>query len=373
MPVAAAVMFESRLSQLGKDVESSGAEWQQTVDMIDAAIVLLDPQQRVLRANRHAGELAGEIGRPIEGSFLAALGRAQPWRKASELAASVLQGRSFRQITSSQITGLDGTTWDISAAALPRPEGSGNVVIVARDISGVVHFEASLRDNETMAEMGRLLSGVAHEVRNPLFSISATSDAIEAHLTGDDPVMRQHLANFRHEIDRLNSLMQDLLDYGRPRSPVAELGTLSEVVFLAVRRVQKQAAERGVCIVNEIGADSGRVLMDRDRLCGAFENVLKNAISHSPVGGSVLLRAAEPEGEHGRWVSFRVEDGGSGFRPEDLPHLFKAFFTRRAGGIGLGLSIVKRVIDYHGGRVIAENRAEGGASMTVLLPAYAGD
>jgi PAS domain S-box-containing protein len=352
-----------------RNIEASGAEWQQTVDVIDAAIVLLDPQQRVLRANRRAGELVGESRQPIEGSFLAALGHAQPWRRASELAASVLHGRSS---SSSQITDIDGTTWDVSATVLQRLEGGGNVVVVARDITGIVDLEASLRDNETMAEMGRLLGGVAHEVRNPLFSISATADAIEAHLTGDDPVMSQHLASFRHEIDRVNSLMGDLLDYGRPPSLVVDVGHLSEVAFLAVRRVQGQAAERGVRIVNEIGAGGGRVLMDRDRLCGAFENVLKNAISHSPAGGSVLLRGADTEGEHGLWVSFSVEDRGSGFHHEDIPHLFKAFFTRRAGGIGLGLAIVKRVIDYHGGRVIARNHAEGGASMTVLLPAYAG-
>src|SRR5258706_13152758 len=99
-----------------------------------------------------------------------------------------------------------------------------------------------------MAEMGRLLGGVAHEVRNPLFSISATSDAIEAWLTGDDPVMKQHLANFRHEIGRITALMHDLLDYGRPPSLDTHIGTLSEVASLAVRRVRKQAAERGVQI-----------------------------------------------------------------------------------------------------------------------------
>jgi PAS domain S-box-containing protein len=353
-----------------RSIEASGAEWQQTVDVIDAAIVLLDPQQRILRANRRAGELAGERGQPIEGSSLAALSHAQPWRRASQLAANVLQGRSS---SSSQITDIDGTTWDISASRLQRAGGGGNVVVVARDITGIVNLEASQRDNETMAEMGRLLGGVVHEVRNPLFSISATSDAIEAHLASDDSIMTQHLANLRHEIGRLNSLMHDLLDFGRPPSLVVDIGTLSEVASLAVRRVQKQAAARGVRIVNEIRADDGRVLMDRDRLCGAFENLLKNAISHSPSGERVLLGAAASEGGHGRWVSVSVEDHGSGFRPEDLPRVFDGFFTRRAGGTGLGLSIVKRVIGFHGGRVIAENRAEGGASMTVVLPAYTGD
>ncbi|HEX9459297.1 MAG TPA: PAS domain-containing sensor histidine kinase [Thermoanaerobaculia bacterium] len=356
-----------------RNIEASGAEWQQTVDVIDAAIVLLDPQQRVLRANRRAGELVGESRQPIEGSFLAALGHAQPWRRASELAASVLQGRSSRQITSSQITGIDGTTWDVSVAVLQRLEGGGNVVVVARDITGIVELEESLRNNEAMAEIGRLISGVAHEVRNPLSSISATADAIEACLTGDDPVIKQHMANFRHEIGRITALMRDLLDYGRPSSLDLHIGTLSEVALLAVRRVRKQAAERGVEIVNEIPTDDCRVLMDQGRLCSAFENLLKNAISHSPSGESVFLCAGSSEGEHRRWVWFRVEDCGTGFYPDDLPRLFEPFFTRRPGGTGLGLPIVKRVIDHHGGRVIAENRPDGGASMTVLLPAYEGD
>ncbi|HXH42201.1 MAG TPA: HAMP domain-containing sensor histidine kinase [Thermoanaerobaculia bacterium] len=347
-------------------IEAFRAEWQQTVDMIDAAIVMLDPQQQVLRANRRARERGG----PVEGSLLTALSHVQPWRRASELATGVRHGRSA---ASSQVTDIDGTTWDISATLLHRAEGGGNVVVVARDITGIVELEASLRSNETMAEMGRLLGGVAHEVRNPLFSISATSDAIETRLTGNDPVMTQYLANFRHEIGRITALMNDLLDYGRPPSLDIHVGTVSVVASLAVRRVRIQAAERGVQIVNEIPADGGRVLMDEGRLCSAFENLLKNAIAHSPSGETVLLRAGASEGEHRQWIWFSVEDRGNGFRPEDLPRLFEPFFTRRPGGSGLGLPIVKQVIDHHGGRVIAENRADGGASMTVLLPAYEGD
>ncbi len=369
MQSAPSTMFEDRpldetVLSVSDWIEVSA--WQQTVDMVDAAVVMLDSQQRVLRANRQAYERGG----PIEGSFLGALGQVQPWRRASELAAGVLHGRSP---SSGQITGIDGITWDIYASVLQRAGGGGNVVVVARDITGIVELEESLRNNEAMAEIGRLISGVAHEVRNPLSSISATADAIEACLTGDDPVIKQHMANFRHEIGRITALMRDLLDYGRPSSLDLHIGTLSEVALLAVRRVRKQAAERGVEIVNEILTDDHRVLMDQGRLCSAFENLLKNAISHSPSGESVFLCAGSSEGEHRRWVWFRVEDCGTGFYPDDLPRLFEPFFTRRPGGTGLGLPIVKRVIDHHGGRVIAENRPDGGASMTVLLPAYEGD
>ncbi|MEO8033719.1 MAG: ATP-binding protein [Acidobacteriota bacterium] len=350
-----------------RGIETSRDEWQQTVDVMDEAILLLDSDQRVLRANRLAVELAGERRGAIEGSFLTALSHAQPWRKASELAGGVIQSGNS---THGQITDLDGRTWDLSAAMVLRAGERGNIVVVVRDIGGLVDLEASLRTNETMAEMGRLVGGVAHEVRNPLFSISATSDAIEARLNADDPIMKQHMANLRNEIARLNNLMQDLLDYGRPPSLKIHIGTLSDVAPLAVRRVQKQATERGVGIIDEIPADCGRALMDTERLSAAFENLLKNAIAHSPSGTSVRLLGGSSEGEHGRRIWCRIEDSGNGFHPDDLPHVFEPFYSRRPGGTGLGLPIVKRIIDFHGGRIIAENRPEGGAAMTIVLPAY---
>jgi PAS domain S-box-containing protein len=356
-------------ASLLRGLESSRDEWQQTVDVMDAAIVLLDHEQRVLRANRRATELAADPRGVLEGSFLSVLGHAQPWRKASELVAAVLQSW---QHSSGQITDRDGRTWDISASMVRQRADGGRVVMVARDISGIVNLESSLRNNETMAEMGRLVGGVAHEVRNPLFAISATSDAIEARLNGDDGVMSQHLTNLRHEISRLTTLMQDLLDYGRPPSLEIHIGTLAEVAEVAIRRTQKLASQRGVEIVSELPDEPGRALMDLERLSAALENLIKNGLSHSRPGSNIRLKGGAFEGEHGRKVWIRVEDEGSGFHPDDLPHVFEPFYTRRPGGTGLGLPIVKRIVDFHGGQVLAENRAAGGAMMTIILPAYEG-
>ena len=82
------------------------------------------------------------------------------------------------------------------------------------------------------------------------------------------------------------------------------------------------------------------------------------------------LLSGSSESEHGSRVWFTVEDRGNGFHPDDLPHVFDPFYSRRPGGTGLGLPIVKRIVDFHGGHVIAENRAGGGAAMTIVLPAY---
>jgi signal transduction histidine kinase len=99
-----------------------------------------------------------------------------------------------------------------------------------------------------------------------------------------------------------------------------------------------------------------------------FQNLLENAIQHAPRGGRVAFRA-EPaaEGEPGG-LRFVVEDAGPGFEPDDLPHVFEPFFTRRRGGTGLGLSIVQRIVEQHQGEIVAGNRPEGGAVVTVTLP-----
>lgn len=108
--------------------------------------------------------------------------------------------------------------------------------------------------------------------------------------------------------------------------------------------------------------------MARNRLLQVFVNLIENAAQHSPGGSTVHIDAQEIEAEGSRWIDCTVRDAGSGIRAEDLGKMFEPFFTRRRGGTGLGLSIVQRVVEEHGGRVLAENHPEGGALMTVRLP-----
>jgi len=139
-------------------------------------------------------------------------------------------------------------------------------------------------------------------------------------------------------------------------------------------------------------APLGSAPIDQRRLVQAFENLVKNAIQHSPPGGEVVISAREctldeaqlspesptfwamalksaetPAGDV-PWLECTVSDAGPGFRPEDLPRVFDPFFTRRRGGTGLGLAIAQRIVEAHGGHVLAGNRPEGGATLVVRIP-----
>ena len=110
----------------------------------------------------------------------------------------------------------------------------------------------------------------------------------------------------------------------------------------------------------------------RRRLLIAVQNLIQNAIQHTPKGGEVMVEVEEFESAGGLWARCRFLDSGTGFKAEDFSRIFEPFFTRRRGGTGLGLSIVQRIVEEHGGRVAAGNRPEGGAVMTLELPHWGG-
>ncbi len=282
------------------------------------------------------------------------LGEGHPWRAVRWVLAEVTQtGRR----ASIQVCGEDGRTWDVSISPVEGPDRESWAVVVIMDVSDTVRLQERLRRSETMSAMGALVAGVAHEVRNPLFGISATLDAFESKLRRKAEYGR-FLDVLRERVERLNGLMSQLLDYGKPSGLDLAETCPCEVMASAVAACSPLARQASVEIVQEAAPGLPRLIVDRHRVAQIFQNLLENAIQHSPAGGRVCFRA---RGTEEGAVRFSVEDGGPGFRPEDLDRLFEPFFSRRRGGTGLGLSIVQRIAEQHGGEVVAGNRPAGGS------------
>jgi signal transduction histidine kinase len=231
-----------------------------------------------------------------------------------------------------------------------------------------VKLQDALQRKEALTAMGTLVGGVAHEVRNPLFGISATLDALGVRLAGDGgagPLM----ATMQEQVRRLGALMTDLLDYGRPIASQLAQQSVSAVAARAITACAPEAAQAGVSVEFEGAPTHDVVFMDEPRLLQVFENLIQNAVEHTPRGGRVRVEVG-PEARRGRaGVRCAVHDAGPGFDPAHLPQLFEPFFSRRRGGTGLGLSIVERIVDQHLGRVEAGNHPGGGGVVSVWLPA----
>jgi signal transduction histidine kinase len=239
-------------------------------------------------------------------------------------------------------------------------------LVIATDVTARRRAEESLRRNETMAALGSLVAGVAHEVRNPLFGISSTLDAFEARV-GRGGEYQRYLATLRGEVDRLGVLMNDLLEYARPSALDLAPTAFDEIVSLALRSCEPLARRFRINIDNRVPAGLPPVSVDRRRMVQVLHNVLDNAIRHSPPGGTVFVEAALVEGSDGLFLRCAVRDAGHGFEEADLPRLFEPFFTKRAAGTGLGLSIVQRIVEQHGGHVGARNHPDGGAVVGIAV------
>lgn len=246
---------------------------------------------------------------------------------------------------------------------------------VTRDITARLETEARLREaqdalrrNETLSRMGALVAGVAHEVRNPLFGISATLDAFEVRF-GCSQEHSPYISILRREVSRLHQLVHGLLTYGRPPTTELHPCTLSSVLNESVDATATLARERGVRVEVRVEPELPRIPMDPGRLGQVFQNLLANALQHSPRNTTVRLTARRLVDEGAPRVECLVMDQGPGFSPEALPRVFEPFYSHRPGGVGLGLPIVHRIVEEHHGSVSVGNGSEGGAEIRVYLPA----
>lgn len=245
--------------------------------------------------------------------------------------------------------------------------GVQRVLAVARDITQRREMEEALRRSEQMSMMGSLVAGVAHEVRNPLFGIAATIDAFEAEFGNRDGA-EEYMTTLRNDVARLSRLMHDLLEYGRPQQVVRHVQSIEPVIAETIRICMPRAKERQIDLEPSVESPLPFVAIDADRMLVVLKNVVENAVELSHAGDAVAIRArAQHNGTSN--VVFTIHDRGPGFRPEDLPHIFEPFFTRRKGGNGLGLAIVQKIVTEHGGTIVASNGMNGGATIEIRLPA----
>ncbi len=356
---------EVEQARLRDALTDSAQEWQRTFDAVEFPILIADLGGRVGRINRAGRDLLARPYAEIVGRPLAELSDREPWRTAARLLARVAESGAAAE--GRERDPDQGRVWSLTVRPLEgQTPHERRVILDARDVTRETEMQENLRRGELLSAMGSLVAGVAHEVRNPLFSISSNIDAFEAELGA-----RQEYAGMvsvlRSEVARLSSLMQDLLDYGRPPTTEREVWPVEWVVREALQRCGSLARDVTVSVSGSEGAATS-VPMDRTRLGLVFRNLIENAIQHSPPHSSVEVSVARRH-EGGRlFVEVRVLDSGPGFRDEDLPEVFAPFFTRRRGGTGLGLSIVHKVVLEHGGRVAARNRPGGGACLSVKLP-----
>jgi signal transduction histidine kinase len=233
---------------------------------------------------------------------------------------------------------------------------------------------ANARLREIDHKRGQFLADVSHELRTPLTILRGEADV---GLRGrDDPaLLRQALERIQGEAADLGKLLEDLINYARTEAedqPYVIADTrLDDAIVAAAQESETLAAPREVSVVVKLGDKGRHVSADFRRLKQGLLIGLDNAIKHSPPGGEVEISTATEADQ----VAIRIADQGPGVAEADLPHVFERFFRGRgkgepmADGVGIGLAIAKEIVDRHSGSISLGNRPEGGAVLTILLPA----
>lgn len=247
-----------------------------------------------------------------------------------------------------------------------------------QDVTERTQLKQQLYEAKKLESIGQLAAGVAHEVRNPLNAILTVTEALfrEPGIE-NNPGLAQYMKHIRSQVTRLASLMNDLLDLGKP-IPAAHLQPvpLAEFCLGTVELWQNSgmAANRQVELEGIQDGASIQVLADSDKLQQVLFNVLENAGHFTPVGRSIRLKLAgslPSSAETARsMVVIQIIDQGCGIAPDRLTRVFDPFYTNRRGGTGLGLALVKHFMEHMAGMVqISNNDFDSGCTVTLTLPA----
>ncbi|MEJ2671259.1 MAG: ATP-binding protein [Deltaproteobacteria bacterium] len=226
-------------------------------------------------------------------------------------------------------------------------------------------LEAQLHQSERLAALGEMTAGVAHEVRNPLGIISSTAELLQERLARYEP--QDRLARIIvEESNRLNEKVTEFLDFARPRIPHLRPCDMEATLNRSLEMLQPEIERRGIQVNREYQLNGRPLLVDQDLLHQAFLNIFLNAIQAMPRGGH--LTVSTRPGPHGQGEEIQFQDDGEGIDPETLKKILNPFFTTKEKGSGLGLPIVKSIIEAHHGTIKINSTVGEGTTIILTFP-----
>ena len=333
------------------------------VESMADGLISMDRDGRIVTLNRQALQILGAGRELLEGRRIAdVLGE-----RVGEILGSAEKGGAVREREIDVRRDPDGMIpLSLSAAPLKDEKGRemGSVLLI-KDLREIRDLQGRVRRSERLASLGRLAAGVAHEIRNPLSSIRGFAQYFVKRFHGQ-PEEEGYASVMVKEVDRLNRVITELLDFAGPKEPRREPQSLEDIADHALKLLAPDLAARKVAVFREYEPDLPAVWVDRDQISQVFLNLLLNAIESMDGGGEIRLalrRYGSPPA-----VLAAIADTGAGIPAEDLDKVFEPFFSRKRKGAGLGLAIVHQIIESHRGEIRVESRQGKGTTFRIKLP-----
>jgi len=249
------------------------------------------------------------------------------------------------------------------------------VALVIQDLRQQKKLERDAQRNESLARLGGLVAGLAHEVKNPLGGIKGAAQLL-ARRFADQPEVGEYTGVMIREVDRLSQLVEQLLTLGAPAKPDLVPLNIHKVIHEVLALMGVELAAKHLTVRLELDPSLPDVRAEEAQLTHVFLNLVKNAMEAMTEPGVLIIKTRMETDFHilrradgtGKFLRVEVADSGPGFPPEAVDRIFEPFFSTKPRGSGLGLAICERLVALHGGSIRAENRPGGGAVITVTLP-----
>jgi len=264
-----------------------------------------------------------------------------------------------KEISVSSADGPD-QIWEVAATSFADEDAQEGRMLLARNVTALREMEREVAHSRHLNAIGSLAAGVAHEIRNPLSSIKGFAVYFKQRLAGnaeDEETAQIMIA----ETDRLNRVISQLIEFARPLQLKKERTCLAELARQTVRLVEAEAAKQTVAVDVRVREPLPDVEVDPDKIKQVLLNLLLNALAAMPGGGKLTVDLAA----QGSFLDVAVSDTGEGIRAEDLPRIYDPYFTSKPAGTGLGLAVVQKIMDAHGGRIFVESTRGAGTTVTL--------
>ncbi len=365
------------MKALGRSKQASISQisWEQIVANLEDGVITLDQDGKILFFNEAAEALTEISLSRARQQSLEQLFRREPW-----LINLVKKTQPPRQ-ESARGEGDFVTRWGhktpVSLTVSPLQDEQGKYlgsILLFRDIKHRKELEEDLKRADRMAMTGTLAAGLAHEIRNPLGGIKGAAQLLRRSIEADSELCKYTDIMVR-EVDRVNQLIEQLLDLSRPAQLTLAPVNIHQILENVLLLESQTLGEKCITIKKNFDPSLPPIRGDQAQLTQVFLNLVKNAFQSMEGTGTLTLTTRletdfhihEPGARPNRFIWVDIVDEGVGIKEEDLPQIFSPFFTTRQNGTGLGLSICYRIIKEHGGLIRVESVEGKGTVFKVSL------
>lgn len=361
----------SQLQLLGQQLQSDRlkvlgekAQLQQVVDQLEDGLIFLSQDRRILFFNRAAEVVVGKpmaqvLGWPVED----VLEPSHPLRPFLERGSE--QNGGVRNATLALPRDGDSKEFLVSTFPVTDAHRRMGAMVLLKDLDSVRTLQSLVSYSAKLAALGRLTSGVAHEVKNPLNAMMIHLELLKEKLGVSTEEAQQSVEVIESEIRRLDRVVQGFLRFIRPRELALKPVDLNALLQGILALLQAEWEPAGVRFAFRPDATLSRLTADEELLHQAFLNILVNACQAMPSGGTITVTTTRESRE---FAGVTIADEGVGIPPEDLDKVFRLYYTTKPDGSGIGLSLVYRIVQLHDGSIDVSSEVGRGTTVTVRLP-----